>query len=175
MKRHPQLLHNFLNNRIFNFIKSVDQLQDELISTVNQIISDDKAQLKQSSMQLYRGTTEYLKIHNEKMVRYLEILSIKPGILVKSKSQELDYQVKQLTQIVNTRLQSSKQKINSLGKMIDFLRPQNTLKRGFSITKTAEGKIVRDAAQIVENETLYTDLYNGKLISTVKEIKKGKE
>jgi exodeoxyribonuclease VII large subunit len=48
------------------------------------------------------------------------------------------------------------------------LDPTAVLARGYSITRTAEGNVVRDAAHIDEGDEIFTTLARGSLQSKVK-------
>jgi len=67
---------------------------------------------------------------------------------------------------VQFRLQSMRQRVQHYAKTIDVLSPLRTLERGYSITCTAEGEVVRSVHQVKPGETLTTRLSDGTLTST---------
>jgi exodeoxyribonuclease VII large subunit len=57
----------------------------------------------------------------------------------------------------------------ALGRLAGELDPQRLLRRGFSITRRADGSLLRDAAQAAGGERLVTRLSVGELTSRVEE------
>lgn len=57
-----------------------------------------------------------------------------------------------------------KQRLTLIEEKLRLLSPENTLRRGYSITRV-DGKAVRDAAAIPDGATVETTLFNGKIIS----------
>ncbi|WP_339430213.1 exodeoxyribonuclease VII large subunit, partial [Klebsiella pneumoniae] len=45
--------------------------------------------------------------------------------------------------------------------------PLATLARGYSVTRTTQGELVRQSAQVKPGDTLVTQLMDGKILSTV--------
>ena len=64
------------------------------------------------------------------------------------------------------RTDSQKQRLERLGDMLRLLSPDNTLRRGYSITRV-NGKALRDAADVKPGDRIETQLQNGTLSSTV--------
>lgn len=59
-----------------------------------------------------------------------------------------------------------KEKLRSIFGIVDVLKPENTLKRGYSITRV-DGKALRDASAAMPGAELKTELANGTITSTV--------
>lgn len=60
-----------------------------------------------------------------------------------------------------------RQNINAFEAILKALSPEATLRRGFSVTRTASGDTVRSVNDLPEGSTLVTILPDGKIISTV--------
>lgn len=66
--------------------------------------------------------------------------------------------------------QSSERKeseLNRLAGLLQSLGPQSILARGYSLTFTADGQLVRDAEQVIEGESITTQTASSKIESTV--------
>jgi exodeoxyribonuclease VII large subunit len=50
------------------------------------------------------------------------------------------------------------------------VRPERTLRRGFSITRTENGTLVRDAAQVTPGTRVTTELERGRVESTIERV-----
>jgi len=55
---------------------------------------------------------------------------------------------------------------------LDALSPLSVLKRGFSIVQTQEGKILRDAEKIKQNERVKIRLSRGRIEAEVRSVEK---
>lgn len=84
------------------------------------------------------------------------------------------YYLERLAERIINTLEKIKEKRKSklavLSAGIDSLNPENILSRGYSITYTKQGKILKGTSDINEGDELYTKLYKGKIISTIKEF-----
>ena len=58
--------------------------------------------------------------------------------------------------------------LNSLDSRIKALDPKLQLKRGYSITVTPDGKVVRDATTLKAGDEIITKLNKGKITSIIK-------
>ena len=74
---------------------------------------------------------------------------------------EIDRIILRLQNYISQRINLSKQDIDSLVRLLNSLDYQQTLNRGFSITKNAEGKIVKSATNVKIDELLTTQLAQG--------------
>ncbi|MGA1242193.1 MAG: exodeoxyribonuclease VII large subunit [Ilumatobacteraceae bacterium] len=52
-----------------------------------------------------------------------------------------------------------------------LLDPVHLMKRGWSITRLSDGRVVRDVRQVKKNDSLTTRVANGTVTSTVGETK----
>lgn len=64
------------------------------------------------------------------------------------------------------QVEKARLKLGNLSDSINILSPQNTLRRGYSIT-TANGKAVKSASQILPGTVITTHLADGSIDSTV--------
>jgi exodeoxyribonuclease VII large subunit len=65
------------------------------------------------------------------------------------------------------RLALARQHLTALDRQLHALSYRNTLRRGFSVTRSADGDIIRSANQLQPGQTLLTELADGKVASRV--------
>jgi exodeoxyribonuclease VII large subunit len=70
---------------------------------------------------------------------------------------------------VGDRLRRERARVGALDRLAGELRPDRVLRRGFSITRSADGTLLRDAAQVRDGERITTVLAAGRLASTIVE------
>lgn len=75
--------------------------------------------------------------------------------------------VERLHQMLVSRIQSLSQHVEQLGRTISAVSPQNTLKRGYSITWKADGTLLRRSTDAVKGETIRTQLATDSLTSII--------
>jgi exodeoxyribonuclease VII large subunit len=73
-----------------------------------------------------------------------------------------------LEQILSGRLQKMEQALQRQKSMLRALGPESAFDRGFSITMTKDGKLVRSVDAVEPGEALVTKLKDGELQSEVK-------
>jgi exodeoxyribonuclease VII large subunit len=72
-----------------------------------------------------------------------------------------------LTERFNQQLRIRKDRIAKAGDMLRLLSPEHTVARGYTITTTTDGKLLRSAADVSAGTELETQLRDGKLVSIV--------
>lgn len=80
---------------------------------------------------------------------------------------QLENEQKRLHQAIKLVLENSHKALVKAHTQLELLSPKQTLKRGYSITFAKDGKIVRDAKVLRQNDTVWTKLYRGKFTSVV--------
>ena len=56
--------------------------------------------------------------------------------------------------------------------MIEIAHPANTMRRGFSVTRTSTGKVVKSVRDVASREEIATELADGALSSRVEAVRK---
>ena len=75
-----------------------------------------------------------------------------------------------LSAAMQRALVERRRRLEVLAAKLAALSPERVLERGFSITRDAKGRIVRDARQLAPGDRLTTRLAEGEIRSTVDEI-----
>lgn len=79
---------------------------------------------------------------------------------------------KVISYALRNRRQAAQQKIIQLQRVLGSLSPRQTLRRGYSIARGADGKILKDAAGVAQGETITTQLFRGLINSSVIKTRK---
>jgi exodeoxyribonuclease VII large subunit len=83
--------------------------------------------------------------------------------------QKLNAVQARLAQILDYRLKVQLNNIQRIGEAIKLVKPENTLKRGYSISRV-NGKAVKDSHELQIGAVIETTLFKGKVISEIKSI-----
>jgi len=91
----------------------------------------------------------------------------RPDQLLAIRRHELEALAVSLRRSFGNRLEAERRRMEHAGNLLRVLGPQATLGRGFSITRTVEGEIVRSIKQATPGSALVTQLADGEVRSRV--------
>jgi exodeoxyribonuclease VII large subunit len=74
-----------------------------------------------------------------------------------------------LAAAARSRLRETAAKLQGMERLCAQIAPERTLERGYSITRTAAGAVVKQPGQVAAGETIVTQLAGGRLTSRVEE------
>jgi exodeoxyribonuclease VII large subunit len=95
----------------------------------------------------------------------------KPLERVREAEQRLDDAAARLHRAARLRLERAKQKADAAGEQLESLSPLNVLKRGYSLTLTADGRVIRSADEVRPGDRIVTRVAGGQIVSRVEESK----
>jgi exodeoxyribonuclease VII large subunit len=87
-----------------------------------------------------------------------------------SMRQVLQGQTLALTSSTHRTISQRRARVDSLTAQLNALSPLNILERGYALVFDAEGKLVKDAAQVQPGDELSARLSKGTITTTVKRI-----
>jgi exodeoxyribonuclease VII large subunit len=93
----------------------------------------------------------------------------RPDQMLAMHRHQLEGRADRLRRGFEQRLESLHKRLKHAGNLLRVLGPQATLKRGYSITRTAEGEIVRSVAQVAAGARLTTQVADGEIASRVED------
>jgi exodeoxyribonuclease VII large subunit len=65
------------------------------------------------------------------------------------------------------RLRLARHEVNAAARQLEAMHYRNVLRRGFSVTRTAEGAILRSVAEVRPQQPIETELADGRFTSRV--------
>jgi exodeoxyribonuclease VII large subunit len=128
-------------------------------------VDAEKVRVKDIAMSLQRFTQEYFSGHKEKMVRMMEVLKHRPAQIFKSGQRDLSDKTDRLNRSLDNKLKVEKTSLAQFEKIIEIVHPDNTLRRGFSITRNKENKVIRSIKDVRSGEVLITQVFDGQFES----------
>ncbi|OGW95790.1 MAG: exodeoxyribonuclease VII large subunit [Omnitrophica WOR_2 bacterium GWA2_45_18] len=168
----PTAIAQFLVHRVKEFVDTIDEKMDRIMDGARSRIDSEKQRLKDLASGLQGRTNRYLKDHHEKMIRITEIIRHRPFVVFNASEKILIGNKDLLIRVVKSRFQADQLKLKGYQKIIDVVHPYNTMRRGFSITRTSDGNVVKSISHVHAQEGLVTELMDGVLESELREIKK---
>lgn len=92
-----------------------------------------------------------------------------PMHYIEDKRLALDYVQRRLVAASQQQLAGKKQRFIALTAKLDAMSPLKVLARGYSVTRTADGRVLRDARDVSAGDTLKIRLLRGSVSATVRE------
>ncbi len=143
-------------------------------SAAAELLSPDQAQL--------RATLQY---QQNKLMRLMQALLNQrsqqldwlrkrlqhPGRRLQEKSQALTQFDNRLQRAMLRFLEQRRASLQMLARNLENISPLQTLQRGYSITRTPDGKVINTSSQVKAGDDIISSLASGQIVSTVKEIK----
>ena len=107
------------------------------------------------------------------LIRYNEVLKSRPASLLKEQKRLLQDDDQALRKALKNRMSNDRQKLDHFQKIVNILHPLNTMKRGFSVTRSKDGQVIKKAAQVRVQEEIFTEMADGNIESNVQKVNKG--
>lgn len=182
-----QQFHNF-SVRIQESQKAIFGASGKLVQSENQRLNETKRlfnylthnllQTHKSGMnilvqQLEKNATTVLNSEKDHLIEISNLLKYKPlQLLLESKSR-LSSAGKELAIFSQHQIKSVQNHLALLSEKVNLLKPENILKRGYSIT-TFNGKPIKYTGQLSENDLVETSVFKGKFKSRIETIENEK-
>jgi exodeoxyribonuclease VII large subunit len=123
---------------------------------------------REYQLKLGRGLRHTLELWRGRLETMQErITALGPLNQLRREQQRLDYLMDGLKWSMHHRLKDHKEKLHSLGGHLEALSPLKVLERGYSITRDAEGRVLKRAADARPGEAITSRLADGEIRSTV--------
>ena len=167
----PTAIAKFLAERLKEFAEGVDERRERILEALSRSMAARRVRLKDSVFLLQSRTRGLIKSHQQRLISMTEQLKRTPGLRLRESGKSLQVTEEDLKKIIYLHLQNSRTKILNYKKLVEMADPHNTLRRGFSITRSREGRLIRSIKEIKEDEGLSTQLSDGLIDSVIKEIK----
>ncbi|EJL6296252.1 exodeoxyribonuclease VII large subunit [Vibrio cholerae] len=125
-------------------------------------------QLDELSLRLEQKMHQRLATQQQRWDRLSHKIQLNsPTHLIRQQRFNLLQQEQRLTQLIQHHLIQSRHQLALLSEKMDAVSPLATLARGYSVTRTTQGELVRQSAQVKPGDTLVTQLMDGEILSTV--------
>lgn len=162
----------YVSDRVSGEKRNLANLDSTILSTVPRLMHAEYAKLKHLSMIFSPLLSRRI---SDSRLRLQKITSFIPVIISRSSEREKSILYRYRDTLVNSlqyRFNREYDRIESIQKLLKVLSPSETLKRGYSITRSQKGNAVKSAADLIEGSVLTTTFFDGEIKSTVIEIKK---
>ena len=122
-------------------------------------------QIENRLLQRLRWTLEHHRTHTHRLASLLQ--AYRPAQVVARRKAEIGAVQTRLEKDAKYQLERAKQRLVSLQRSIALLGPEQTLQRGYSITRNSTGEVVQRSSDVQAGEEISTRLAEGEIRSKV--------
>ena len=163
----PTAAAQFLVEKVKISLAVLDERLEELLIITQRFVVNEQAGLKQDALRLQEMIRKMLEVHKNAQIRLTQKLFQLPSVLCISRRHSLLLKRDSLRRSIDLRFKSACVTISSLDQLAGMASPSRILKRGFSITRLASGKLVRSSDDVQPGDALATELHHSRITSMV--------
>ncbi|MCK4912538.1 MAG: exodeoxyribonuclease VII large subunit [Candidatus Omnitrophica bacterium] len=166
----PTKAAGFLVEKIRTVAENLDYLEKDIIDKAESFISDEKTQLQSLAVKTERLSSRYFRVHQDALLNKKHSILSALKIAVTKNREFFKRSLDSLNLSLGKVFNNSLDQLKYLDQKIKILSPENTLKRGYSITLKGE-KSVKSIDDLEENDLIKTIFYQGSVVSEVRSKK----
>ncbi|MCM8792565.1 MAG: exodeoxyribonuclease VII large subunit [Candidatus Omnitrophica bacterium] len=193
----PTAIAQFLVNRVKEFLDILNDNNRLIMEKTKGILLERKQTLQIKAKSIGLATHEFLRLHREDLASLIKETRLNPLNLVhnlrlKLKFIEKEIHLDKFKKILTEKMELLLEKWEDLKRAypmiikdnlrdlkhyeerIKILDPMNTVKRGFSITRAKDGRILRSIKDAKKGNELITIVFDGKIKSKVERTERSK-
>lgn len=169
-----QLLRNW-EQRLYGLWRArLGQLQRQL-AAVSRLLRHPGRRLQQQAQRLDElevrlrraVVAQHKRLERRLQLALLRLKQQAPAQRIERQRLQLQQQLERLHRAMQHQLRYGKQRLAAKSEALHSISPLATLSRGYSLTRDAEGKLVRSHTQVAPGTTIETQLAEGRLFSQV--------
>lgn len=169
----PTAIAQLLVAKITGFLEAMEEKTSQICELAVHKIADEKQRLKNSAHGIQNYTHQYFKEHHRQLIEFAEAIKRRPSVVLKEQKILLKIIKDNLWRTCRQRLQHDRLRLSGHQKVIDIAHPVNTMKRGFSIARDQNGKVIKKFTAINQGDRMTTELFEGAIESEVTTTLKG--
>ena len=169
-RKTPTAVAQFLVVQIQNALDEMNEKKSFLLDAAGQKIKESAGVLHHHALGLQSAIREFLKDHEREISGIENYVRREPLRYLHNISSEAINQGERLFDSIKFFLRRRKDHLLHAGRFIDASHPDQICKKGFSITRTCDGKLVRSLKDVSEKSIIKTFLNDGCIDSSVIKI-----
>lgn len=122
---------------------------------------------------VFREPDHLVRRHRQRLDFLRSTMASNLRSALRQKQQGVDEASLRLRHLIGQRQEQTHHRLDRLSSQLRLLSPRAVLERGYSITRTPAGIIVRDGTEVAQGDRLETLLAAGRIDSTVDHIEQG--
>lgn len=162
----PTKLAEYLIQVFHNFSNPIQDAQRLIIETAGRLLNDAKNSL-QAETRLFRSVTGNALLQNQQAIRETAVqFRTATRVCLREAEVKLSQEKERTSNLPFSFLRNQQIGLENLSRNLEILRPENVLRRGYSITRL-NGKALRDSNSVQPGTEIESQLYQGYVRSVV--------
>ena len=162
----PTAAAEFLINKLSLELRHLEELQDTIVSTVENLLNASKQELNYYSSTIPLTARRILQTQESLLSRIKATIPMAAKSHIERGGQSLKMLENKLQMVSENTISREKLRLDSLSKQVELLSPMQVLKRGYSLV-TVNGRCVTRASQVQSGDVVVNQFYDGKIESNV--------
>ncbi len=163
----PTAIAQFIAGLVTGFLKTVQEKTQMVLEASRECLDAEKQDLKNRALDIQLGTNDFLKEHHVGIIRRQEHIKKRPLQILENASLKNSLASGALKKDVAAHFKADFLRLENFSRLIGLASPLKTLRRGFSISRLPDGKLLRSIDQVQKNDLLTVELIDGKIKSVV--------
>ncbi|HOY10556.1 MAG TPA: exodeoxyribonuclease VII large subunit, partial [Candidatus Omnitrophota bacterium] len=168
----PTAAARFLVERVGGFVAGLQEKSRDLKDKARAMIAGKERHLRQAAQDLQQVAFFSLKYQEQELKRIEKSLPVFPLKLVKDAARAMASRQAALTSALKVFRKTAEARLRHYRSVIDLADPANIIRKGFSLTRLPDGRLVRSLSQVRPGDTVRTELSDGCFDSRVNNILK---
>lgn len=192
----PTAVADYLVDKCMHFERDVYTLYQNIARLAREFIKKDQLVLERMGESIKKDPVSFCQIKRGKLHQLFQLMERQTSALLSSyrtflaqstsnlyersiekvkyiEQEKINTIQEKVIRITESKLHQQALKMDSLLSTVDYLKPENTLKRGFSIARL-NGKSINNVDKLKKGDAFDVELFDGYLKATVQERKKKK-
>jgi len=170
----PTKAAQFLVEKVRAVVERLDYAEEAIIREAQACIGSSKKSLHNLTMRVESAAVHYFKDHRERLLAKKHAVASSLEMALMKNKDLLKRFLENAGRALEKIFRNKRDHLNHARDKIKILNPQNTLKRGYSIT-VKEGKALKSIDDVAESDTIKTLLFSGNILSTVNKKERSNE
>ncbi|HPN55392.1 MAG TPA: exodeoxyribonuclease VII large subunit [Candidatus Omnitrophota bacterium] len=168
----PTAVARFLVECVGGFIAGLQEQTRDLQDKAQAMITGQHVRLRHAAQDLQQVAFFSLKYQEQELKRIEKSLPVFPLKLVKDAARAMASRQAALTSALKVFRKTAEARLQHYRSVIDLADPANIIRKGFSLTRLPDGRLVRSLSQVRPGDTVRTELSDGCFDSRVNNILK---
>ncbi len=156
----------FVNNYLHKRKQYLDQTSYKIVPLAKNTIDKARGNITLRSQRLKHACKNLLRNRQHTLMTHRYKVSNLSYTLLRQEKYEVSVIQQKIRNYVKKYIKDRKQHIDNMEKAVNYLNPENVLKRGYSITQK-DGKVIKYKESLKKGDVITTYFYNGNVDSEV--------
>jgi len=168
----PTAAAQMLIEQVRLFTERLNRARDAIFEGVDDLLHQERQQVKDIAVSLRSRVQDYFQEQKQALFDLSRRIKDAPEGHLADQRGGLKEVEMLLNQSIRLRFERLTSKIDHYSQLVRMVDPVNTLKKGFTISRNDQGKLIRQLADVHQNESITTETTDGQILSVVSSVNK---